>query len=100
MKSRQIFVIKVLFSFFIWNLETQLWEFLGVLALKIGHKTLQMFIWIVPDGNLYCKMCYTRNFGPQTRSASDIEHKIIDTSVIKADDPKRNCPRYVKHFEI
>jgi len=46
-----------------------------------------------PDGNLYCKMCYTKSFGPQTRSASDIEHKIIDTSIIKAEDPKKNCPR-------
>jgi len=55
------------------------------------HKVINIFL---PDGNLYCKMCYTRNFGPQTRSASDIDHKIIDTSIIKAEDPKRNCPRY------
>lgn len=45
-----------------------------------------------PDGNLYCKKCYAGKYGPQVRS-NDVDHKIIDTSVIKAEDPKKNCPR-------
>ena len=45
-----------------------------------------------PDGCLYCKGCYNQKFGPQVRS-SDIDHKIIDTSSIKSEDPKKNCPR-------
>ena len=45
-----------------------------------------------PDGCLYCRMCYNKNYGPQTRS-SDIDHKLIDTSLIKSDDAKKNCPR-------
>jgi len=43
------------------------------------------------DG-LYCKGCYNVKFGPQVRS-TDVEHKIIDTSSIKSEDPKKNCPR-------
>ena len=43
------------------------------------------------DG-LYCKGCYNVKFGPQVRS-TDVEHKIIDTSSIKSEDPKNNCPR-------
>ena len=43
------------------------------------------------DG-LYCKGCYNVKFGPQVRS-SDVEHKINDTSSIKSEDPKKNCPR-------
>jgi len=45
-----------------------------------------------PDGSLYCKNCYAVKFGPQIRS-SDVEHKIIDTSIIKSEDPEKNCPR-------
>ena len=60
-------------------------DFPGLGQKKPGH--------LFSDGNLYCKMCYTKHFGPQTRSASDIEHKIIDTSIIKNEDPKKNCPR-------
>merc|ERR1719384_1293044 len=45
-----------------------------------------------PDGQLYCKGCYNLKFGPQVRS-SDVDHKIIDTGLIKAEDPKKNCPR-------
>ena len=45
-----------------------------------------------PDGQLYCNKCYAGKFGPQIRS-SDVDHKIIDTSLIKSDDPTKNCPR-------
>ena len=45
-----------------------------------------------PDGRLYCKMCYKKKYGPQTRS-SDIDHKLIDTSIIKSSDQRKNCPR-------
>ena len=45
-----------------------------------------------PDGRLYCKQCYNKKYGPQTRS-SDIDHKLIDTSIIKSEDEGRNCPR-------
>lgn len=44
------------------------------------------------DGALYCKMCYARKYGPQTRS-SDVDHKLIDTSTIKAEEAERNCPK-------
>ena len=44
------------------------------------------------DGGLYCKICYGRKYGPQTRS-SDVDHKLIDTSTIKAEDQERNCPK-------
>jgi len=44
------------------------------------------------DGGLYCKICYSRKYGPQTRS-SDVDHKLIDTSTIKSEDDKRNCPK-------
>ena len=36
---------------------------------------------------LYWKGCYNLKFGPQVRS-SDVDHKIIDTGLIKAEDPK------------
>jgi len=45
-----------------------------------------------PDGKLYCKKCYNKKYGPQTRS-SDIDHKMLDLSVIKSSDEKKNCPR-------
>ena len=45
-----------------------------------------------PDGNVYCKMCYKKLFGPQARS-SDIDHKTANTSLIKSKDEKTNCPR-------
>jgi hypothetical protein len=45
-----------------------------------------------PDGCLYCKRCYNGKYGPQTRN-SDIDHKILDTSVLKSSDEKKNCPR-------
>jgi hypothetical protein len=45
-----------------------------------------------PDGSLYCKNCYAVKFGPQIRSA-DVDHKLIDTSAIKSEDPEKNCPR-------
>jgi len=45
-----------------------------------------------PDGNLYCKMCYNRLFGPQNR-ASDVDLKARNTSCIKSEDEKKNCPR-------
>ncbi len=44
------------------------------------------------DGRLYCKQCYNRLYGPQTRS-SDIDHKLINTALIKSEDEKNNCPR-------
>jgi len=44
------------------------------------------------DGELYCKKCYKEKYGPQTRS-SDIDHKLIDLSNIKLEDPAKNCPR-------
>jgi hypothetical protein len=39
-------------------------------------------------------LCYGRKYGPQTRAA-DIDLKMIDTSVIKSEDDKKNCPRLV-----
>ena len=45
-----------------------------------------------PDGNLYCKMCYVKNYGPQIRP-SDIDLKARNTSAIKHQDEKKNCPR-------
>lgn len=45
-----------------------------------------------PDGGLYCKMCYKDKFGPQNRP-SDIDLKARNTSLIKNEDPKKNCPR-------
>jgi len=45
-----------------------------------------------PDGQLYCNKCYAGKFGPQIRN-NDVDHKIIDTSLIKSDDPTKNCPR-------
>ena len=45
-----------------------------------------------PDGNIYCKMCYVKNYGPQIR-ASDVDLKARNTSSIKATDDKDNCPR-------
>ena len=45
-----------------------------------------------PDGQLYCLKCYAGKYGPQIRSA-DVDHKIIDTTLIKSEDPKQNCPR-------
>ncbi|TRY73464.1 hypothetical protein TCAL_02229 [Tigriopus californicus] len=45
-----------------------------------------------PDGNLYCKMCYNKQYGPHTRS-SDIDHKLNNTALIKSQDDKKNCPR-------
>lgn len=47
------------------------------------------------DGGLYCKNCYSVKYGPQTRS-SDVDHKLIDTTIIKSEDPKRNCPRWAQ----
>ena len=44
------------------------------------------------DGRLYCKQCYIKKYGPHTRS-SDIDHKLIDTSIIKNEDDAKNCPR-------
>lgn len=44
------------------------------------------------DGGLYCKKCYCVKYGPQTRS-SDVDHKLIDLSTIKVEDPMKNCPR-------
>jgi hypothetical protein len=44
------------------------------------------------DGGLYCKKCYCVKYGPQTRS-SDVDHKLIDLSTIKVEDPLKNCPR-------
>jgi len=45
-----------------------------------------------PDGNLYCKMCYNKNYGPQNRP-SDIDLKARNTSSIKSDDEMKNCAR-------
>ena len=45
-----------------------------------------------PDGQLYCNKCYAGKFGPQIRS-TDVDHKISDTSLIKSEDPTKNCPR-------
>jgi len=45
-----------------------------------------------PDGNIYCKMCYTKKYGPQNRP-TDIDLKARNTSVIKSSDEKKNCPR-------
>ena len=42
------------------------------------------------DGGLYCKKCYRAKYGPQTRS-SDVDHKLIDLSTIKVEDPLKNC---------
>jgi cysteine/glycine-rich protein len=44
------------------------------------------------DGGYYCKKCYRVKYGHQTRS-SDVDHKLIDLSNIKAEDPLKNCPR-------
>jgi len=44
------------------------------------------------DGGLYCKKCYRVKYGPETRS-SDIDHKLIDLSIIKLEDASKNCPR-------
>merc|ERR1719244_1164533 len=45
-----------------------------------------------PDGSPYCKMCYAKKYGPQNRP-SDVDLKARNTSLIKAEDPKKNCPR-------
>jgi len=45
-----------------------------------------------PDGCLYCKMCYATKYGPQNRP-SDVDLKARNTGLIKAIDPKKNCPR-------
>ena len=50
-------------------------------------------------GRLYCNKCYGVKYGPQTRS-TDIDHKLIDTSVIKSEDEKMNCPRYESHSSV
>ncbi len=53
----------------------------------------------VLDGRLYCRQCYSKKYGPQTRS-SGIDHKLIDTSIIKSADEKNNCPRYYVAFSF
>ena len=45
-----------------------------------------------PDGNIYCKMCYVKNYGPQNRP-TDIDLKARNTAGLKAQDEKKNCPR-------
>ena len=45
-----------------------------------------------PDGNIYCKMCYTKEYGPQNRP-TDIDLKARNTSSLKSADEKKNCPR-------
>ena len=45
-----------------------------------------------PDGRIYCRMCYNKNYGPQIRP-SDVDLKARNTGLIKSADEKKNCPR-------
>ena len=54
-----------------------------LIKVEIVEKPPKPFILTLP----YWKGCYNLKFGPQVRS-SDVDHKIIDTGLIKAEDPK------------